>query len=268
MVLKGVRIALLESRYSEQFASLFEKSGAHVRSCPLVTERILEDRSEIRRFIELAVSGTLDFVILMTGIGTNLILGDAEAIGERERLLDALARMTVVCRGPKSLAALRKANVRIDVVPKVPTSEGIMEALESHDLAGKRVAVQLYGTEAAPVVDGLKSRAAVVLPVSVYSYIRASDEAVAASFIRDLVAGEFQIVVFTSATQVKALFDGAAALNATEPLIDVLTDRTQVASIGEVTSRALSACKVIPHIVPDEPKMGTMFKAICTSRSS
>ena len=65
-----------------------------------------------------AIAGKLDFAVFMTGIGTTLILQEAAAAGRREELLRALAGMTVVSRGSKSTAALRKANIRIDLIPE------------------------------------------------------------------------------------------------------------------------------------------------------
>jgi uroporphyrinogen-III synthase len=35
-----------------------------------------------------------------------------------------------------------------------------------------------------------------------------------------------------------------------------------IASVGEVTSRALRDAGVEPHVEPDEPKMGPMVKAL------
>jgi uroporphyrinogen-III synthase len=266
--LDGVTVAIPESRFREEFATLFERAGASVRLCPLMTETILEDKSSTRAFIDRAVSSNLDITIFMTGIGTNLILQEAESIGKREALLAALARETIVSRGSKSTAALRKAGIRIDWIPETATTEGLIDLLAGHDLHDRQIAVQLYGTPNPTLVSALESRGAHVFPISVYTYSAASDPRDVESFIRNIVKGEVQIMVFTSAPQVHALFDAAAALGLDALLRDNLGRQTEVASIGEVTSRALQRYNVRPQIVPDEPKMGPMVRAICTTRSS
>ena len=264
--LEGVTIAIPESRFGTEFADMFQRLGARVHLCPLTTETVLADQSITRTFVDLAISGALDLVILMTGIGTNLILNEADTMGKRQALLESLANVTILSRGSKSTAALRKANVRIDIIPSAATTEGVIDALDGRDLTGKRIAVQLYGTPNPVLCSGLERRGATVVPVSVYTYSPASDHREIELLIQDLIRGPINIIVFTSAPQVHALFETAANLGLTAALRDSLQARTQVASIGEVTTRALEQYGVRPHIVPEQPKMGPMVKAICTTR--
>jgi uroporphyrinogen-III synthase len=265
--LEGITIAIPESRFGAEFAEMFQRLGARVHLCPLTTETVLADRTSTRTFVDLAVSGGLDLVIFMTGVGTNLIFSEAEVMGKKQALLDALANLTILSRGSKSTAALRKANVHIDIIPSTATTEGVIDALRSHDITGKRIAVQLYGTPNPVLSAELEGRGATVIPVSVYTYSPASDLHEIELLIQDLIRGPINIIVFTSAPQVHALFETAANLGETSALHDSLVSRTQVASIGEVTTRALEQYGVRPHIVPEQPKMGPMVKAICTTRS-
>ncbi len=260
-------IGIPEARYSEEFALLFERAGARVRRCPLQKEMLLEDQSSILSFVDRTISDGFDVCVFMTGIGVNLILQQADRAAKRNELLKALDRLTVVSRGSKSTAALRKANVRIDVIPAAATSEGVIESLLTHDLRGKSVAVQLYGTPNPVLCSALESFGASVFPISVYSYEAASDAREVESFVRDIIGGGIHIVVFTSAPQVHALFDAATSLQLDEALRERFARSVRVASIGEVTTRALTTYDVRPHIVPDQPKMGAMVKAICTTPS-
>jgi len=264
--LEGITIAIPESRFGTEFADMFQRLGAQVHLCPLTTETVLADRTSTQTFVDLAISGGLDLIIFMTGVGTNLILDEAEAIGKRQAFLESLADVRILSRGSKSTAALRKANVRIDIIPASATTEGVIEALRDHDLSGKRIAVQLYGTPNPTLCSALERRGATVIPVSVYTYSPASDLSEIELLIQDLIRGPINIIVFTSAPQVRALFETAANLDLIAGLRNSLQIRTQVASIGEVTTRALEQYGVRPHIVPEQPKMGPMVKAICTTR--
>src|SRR5690349_1636318 len=109
--LEGMTIAIPESRFGAEFAEMFQRLGARVHLCPLTTETVLADRTSTRAFVDLAISGGLDLVIFMTGVGTNLIFSEAEVIGKGQALLDSLEHLTILSRGSKSTAALRKANV-------------------------------------------------------------------------------------------------------------------------------------------------------------
>jgi uroporphyrinogen-III synthase len=266
--LQGVTVAIPESRYGEEFARLFERVGAQVRSCPLMTEEIVENRSSIREFIERTSESQFDIAIFMTGIGTSLIFNEADSLDQRETLVSALSTMTVVSRGSKSTAALRKANVRIDLIPQTATSEGLINMFRRIHLTGRRIAVQLYGTPNPLLTGALEQMGAEVFPVSVYTYREVSSAAEVETFIRELIDGRIQIIAFTSAPQVTTLFESARLSGLRESLIESLRERIQVASIGEVTTRALSAAGIRPHIVPAESKMGPLVQAICTTRSS
>lgn len=266
--LQGLTVGVPESRYSEEFGRLFERAGAQVRFCPLMTEEIVEDRSSIQDFIDRAIDGQFDVVIFMTGIGASLIFNEAEAAGRRHPLLSALSKVIIVSRGSKSASALKKKGVRVDWIPDAATSEGLIEMFRQRQIASRRVALQLYGTANPQLTEGLRRLGAQVSPVSVYTYREVSTPAVVASLIRELIAGEIQVIAFTSAAQVVTLLETARKMGLLETLIDALRDRMHVASIGEVTTRALSTYGIRPHIVPEEPRMGPMVQIICTTLSS
>jgi len=58
------------------------------------------------------------------------------------------------------------------------------------------------------------------------------------------------------------LFDFAQQLGRSEALANHLKNKTVVASIGEVTSRALGEHGLAPKIVPNQSKMGALAQAV------
>ena len=64
----------------------------------------------------------------------------------KDQFWRGLDKGTVVVRCRKPVAALRQFGVRIDVIPQTPTTEGVIEALKTKDLKGRRIGIQLYGT--------------------------------------------------------------------------------------------------------------------------
>ena len=259
--LENITVAILEHRFTKEFASLFERAGATVHACPMLEEKPVENRDELQNFVRRLVSGNLDAMIFLTGVGARFLVAEAESMGLKEDFLKALGKLTIVVRGPKPVAALRQLGVHIDVIPDNPTTEGVIEALRNHDLQGRRVGIQRYGTPNPQLVSALEAKGATVSPVQVYAYGAASDSSAVSALISRLLDGQIQIVAFTSAPQVRMLFDFAAQLGLAEVLQRALSALT-IASIGEVTNRALGEHNLTPKIVPAQSKMGPLAQAV------
>ena len=82
------------------------------------------------------------------------------------------------------------------------------------------------------------------------------------ALIAKTIHGEIQVMAFTSAPQVRMLFDFARQFGNADALAQKLKDSVVIASIGEVTSRALEEEKLKPTIVPKQPKMGSLAQAV------
>ena len=259
--LENITVAILEHRFTKEFATLFERLGATVHACPLLEEKPVENREELRSFVREVVSGRLDVMIFLTGVGARFLISEAESIGLKDDFLKALGNLTVVVRGPKPVNALRQFGVRVDVIPENPTTEGVIEALRNRDLQGKRAGVQLYGTPNPQLVAALESRGATVTPVQVYAYGAASDTTAVSALISRIFDGQIRVIAFTSAPQVRMLFDFAGQLQLTDSLETALKSLV-IASIGEVTNRALEERHLAPKIVPNQPKMGALAQAV------
>jgi uroporphyrinogen-III synthase len=260
--LQNVTVAIVEHRFTKELSTLFERLGATVYACPLLLEKPVENRDELQHFVRQAIAGSLDMMIFLTGVGARFLVAEADSMGVKEDFLKALGDLTVVVRGPKPVSALRQFGVRIDVVPENPTTEGVIEALSNRDLQSRRVGVQLYGTPNPQLVSALEGKGAKVSPVQVYAYGTASDSSAVSALIGRILGGEVRVVAFTSAPQVRMLFDLAAQLNVVEALEQALRTRVVIASIGEVTSRALAERNLTAAIVPAQSKMGALVNAV------
>ena len=260
--LQNTTVAILEHRFAKEFATLFERAGATVYACPLLEEKPVENRDELQSFVRRVVSGQLDAMIFLTGVGARFLVAEAEAIGAKDQFVEALGRLIVIVRGPKPVAALRQLGVRVDVTPENPTTEGVIDALRNRDLHGKRVGIQLYGTPNPQLVSALEAKGATVTPVQVYAYGAASDSTAVNNLIGRVLDGQIQVMAFTSGPQVQMLFDFASQFGLAEPLQEALRSTVTIASIGEVTSRALAKKRLVPVIVPEQSKMGALVLAV------
>jgi len=260
--LENVTVGITEHRFTKEFAALFEKLGAKVHACPLLEERPVENRDEVRDFVRQAAAGNFDLMIFLTGVGAKFLIAEAESNGLKDEFLRALGNLTVVVRAPKPVAALRQFGVRVDVIPENPTTEGVIEALRTRDLKDRRIGIQLYGTPNPQLVSALESRGAKVLPVHAYTYGAAADPSSIRSLVTKIMNREIQVLAFTSAPQVHMLYEIAAQLGISSELEQALKKGVVIASIGEVTSRALGEKNLVPAIVPEQPRMKPMAQAV------
>ena len=253
--LEGVRVAITENRFPEQLTQLLERYGATVYSCPLLRETPIEDIENTRRFIRLCETTKVDYIVFYTGVGVDFLFRMTDNP-------DVIGSAKTIARGPKAVNALRKYGVPVDFVADAPTTAGILQTLAPEDLRNKSVLVQLYGEENLELRNVLESKGARVTGLSLYRYEQASDPAAVAELVRTIQCGEIQSITFTSGAQARFLLQAAEEQGTRESLLDHLAKNVVVVSIGEVTSRTLRSLGIEPNVVPAEPKMGPMVRAL------
>jgi uroporphyrinogen-III synthase len=111
-------------------------------------------------------------------------------------------------------------------------------------------------------VSALESQGGTVIPVEVYEYGALADPSSVTNLIRKIANRDIQVLAFTSAPQVRIFFDIASQLGLSAELEKALKNGVIVASIGDVTNRALKENGVVAKIVPKQPRMGAMAQAV------
>src|SRR4029079_19602450 len=104
--LSGRRLALLESRKSDELSELVRRLGGTALSAPSVREVPRHDDADA--FIEALTTRRVDVAIFLTGVGATALLDDANRRGQQAAVLDGLRQITVACRGPKPLGVMRR----------------------------------------------------------------------------------------------------------------------------------------------------------------
>jgi uroporphyrinogen-III synthase len=210
------------------------------------------------------IDGAFDVVILLTGVGTKAWLDVADqVVGAREAFVQALRRVKVAVRGPKPMAVLRDMQVPAWVTaPEPNTWRDLLATIDATGfdvLRGARVAVQEYGTSNVELLNELTSRGAVVTRVPVYQWKLPEDLEPLREGIRRLAAGDVDVAVFTTGTQVIHLMEVADTMQLTSQVKDALR-RTIVASIGPSTSEELQRHAIDPGLEASHPKMGFLVR--------
>jgi len=267
--LTGLRVASFESRRSVEMAELIRSYGGEPIQAPSMREVPLADQHEALAFGEALLARDYDIVILLTGVGTRMLIAALSRRWPRDEVVAALGRLTLVCRGPKPVAALKEVGlVPVLTVPEPNTWRDLLSSLDDRlPIEGKRVAVQEYGGRNEELLAGLRQRGAHVAMVPVYGWALPEDTAPLRTAIEHIVANKVDVALFTSATQVDHLFRVAEAMERADALREALRTRTVVASIGPITTEALHVHEVEPDLHPAHPKMGHLVAEVARRAS-
>jgi uroporphyrinogen-III synthase len=237
--LKGKRIAVPEMRELEIFASLLERRGAEVLRCPLVTIYDSPHSAQVLAFAVRIAEGGFDDFVLITGEGLTRILSciNKHDPALQERFIAGLQNVRTITRGPKPARVLRSLGLKSNIEATEPTSEGVIEALKPLDLAGRRVALQLYGNDPnVKLTRFLQERGVELTTVAPYVYGNAADDATVKSLLERMAAGEVDAIAFTSKLQIERLVNQQPAA-----LVKRALTRTKIAAVGPIVAEAIRA---------------------------
>jgi uroporphyrinogen-III synthase len=250
--LAGRSIALPETRELDRLATMLEEEGARTVRCPLVSILDAPDQGPVEAWVRALAAGGFDDLVFLTGEGLRRLVAAAERIGLRAEAVAALGRARTITRGPKPARALKDLGLSTSLPAAVPTSQGVIEALATLDLRGRRVGVQLYGTEPnRPLVEALERAGASVSVVAPYVYASASDTGRVVALIGTLADGGVDAIAFTSASQVDRLWE-VARENGLEERLKAGLARVRVAAVGPIVVEALEARGVRVDAVPEK----------------
>jgi uroporphyrinogen-III synthase len=249
--LAGRTVAVPETRELDVFASMLERRGATVLRCPLVTILDAPDPQPILEWIRKFNAAQFDDLILLTGEGLRRLLRCIEmhAPSEHDTFVEQLARVRKITRGPKPARALRELGLKSDIAAEVPTTDGVIASLRNAgDLAHRKIAVQLYGTDPNPrLIDFLRSAGAEIATVAPYVYADKADDDAVRELMTRMAAGEVDVIAFTSTPQVERLFSVGPP-----ELVKAALERTEIAAIGPVVADALSRHQIAARLMPHD----------------
>jgi uroporphyrinogen-III synthase len=260
----GLRVLSLESRRAREMVTLIATHGGRPTVAPSMREVPLESNPAAVAFAEALIRGEFDIVILLTGVGTRVLIDVvARALGGTAEFIAALGRVRLAVRGPKPHGAIREVGLTPWVVaPEPNTWRELVAAIDAtgpSPLAGRRVAVQEYGVANEDLLQALAGRGATVTSVPVYQWALPEDLEPLEGACRMLVAGEIDVVLFTTSLQAVHLLQVADGLGLGDGVRASL-NRTVIASIGPTTSEELHAQGLDVDLEPSHPKMGVLVR--------
>lgn len=250
--LAGMTVAIAESRELDLLARMVEERGGQVWRCPLIAILDAPDEAAIRGWIERMIADEFDLFVIFTGEGLRRLLAVAERSNRVAALVSALGRVETLCRGPKPLRELRKLGLKPQLQSSEPTTQGVIKTLEQMDLAGRKVTVQLYGTDPnQPLIDYLAGRGVVPVTVAPYIYASQAAENQVVALIDALARGGVDAMLFTSQPQYYRLVEVARNHGRTA-LLQAGLARVKVGAVGPVMADLLHQQGVRVDFMPQQ----------------
>jgi uroporphyrinogen-III synthase len=267
--LSGTHVALLESRMGGEMAELIRRHGGMPRQVPSVRESPVDCSDAVAAFLQRLETPQPRVMVFLTGVGASALFREADRQNRLPFLVDSLSRATLVCRGPKPTAALK----RVGLAPAVSaanlyTSREVLESIGHIELTSVDVTLIHYGERNEVLADELRARGAWLNELCLYEWLMPEDLQPMRDLIRDVIAGEVDAVVFTSQIQGRHLLSVANAMQMADVLIESLNTKVIVAAIGPTCQAALVAAGITPHVVPDNPKMVPLVTALAAHSSA
>jgi uroporphyrinogen-III synthase len=260
--MKSKVVAILETRTGAHLAELVARRGGVPLLAPALEEVPDIDPQAVRALLAQWQAQPFNICIFQTGVGTRALFAATDAASLSAKLQEHLAASTVVVRGPKPVGELTARGVRIDIKAASPfTTEMVLVALADVPMAGTSILVQRYGETNEVLAAGLRSRGATVQEIATYRWALPADTQPLSKLLEALGRGSVDAVVFTSAVQIHNLYSMAEKDGSAADLANNL-NRSLVASIGPVCSRALRHYGIAPALEASPPKLGPLMVAL------
>jgi uroporphyrinogen-III synthase len=259
-----LRVVSFESRMAPEMARLIERNGGTPIVVPALRELPipLQENGAVFRLGVKLILEQIDIVVLLTGTGTATLFETLQTRYPLTDLVEALKKTFVVARGPKPLAALKKA-LGLEPNIAVPEPNTWVEVVSSLDeyrpVKGLRVAVQEYGTSNLDLLEALRRRGAEVFPVPIYRWALPEDIGPLKQVLGEIIAGDFQIMLVTNAAQIDHVMQLLEQEGTTAQFKEACR-KMVVASIGPTTSECLRHYDLPIDFEPSHPKMGVLVK--------
>jgi uroporphyrinogen III methyltransferase/synthase len=197
--------------------------------------------------------GEYSWLILTSVNGVKPFMDRLRLAGKDAR---ALAHLRICAIGPRTAHELERHGIVPDIVPSEYQAEGILVALGSHDLRGKRVLIPRAESAREILPDQLSRMGATVEVIPVYRTVAPSIDLT--SLKERIDAGAIDVVTFTSSSTVRNFVDMVGGGREARRL----GAKTRIACIGPITARSAEECGFQVTIMPEENTIPALAQAI------
>ncbi|EMY36084.1 bifunctional uroporphyrinogen-III synthetase/response regulator domain protein [Arthrobacter crystallopoietes BAB-32] len=260
--LAGFRIGVTSDRRAEDLVSALERRGAQVMHAPVLRiAPVAEDRALLQDTAAI-LHARPDITIVTTAYGMRRWSEAADVHGLGEELMETLAASRILVRGPKARGAVRAAGLNDAGISHDERTSSLVDLLLEEGVGGRTIAIQLHGYTDAAQLARLRDAGARVLAVTPYRWVKPDGfEDKVGRLIQAVVAGQLDVVTFTSAPAVDALLSTAHELGQHGALVEAFRNDVVAAAVGPVTARPLEEAGIRP-IMPERYRLGALIRLV------
>jgi uroporphyrinogen-III synthase len=258
----GLRVGVTSARKGADLTEALERRGAIVTWGPTVETVPPESDAQLLAETDAILAAHPDWVVGSTGVGLRAWIEAAEAHGRGKALRALFKAARTVARGPKAVGALRALGVNPEFVSPQETDVDVVAWLAQRLRPGEVVAAQVHGTDGKEAYQELESREVIVLCAAPYRCVLPTDQEPARQLIDQIVGGQVDVVVSTSAPAASNLVRIAAQMGQRASLESALLERVAVAAVGPVTATAFERAGIGVSIMPQRFRTGDLIRAL------
>ncbi|GAA5195100.1 uroporphyrinogen-III synthase [Arthrobacter gyeryongensis] len=259
--LDGFRIGVTSHRRSRDLIEALERRGASVLHAPALKIAPVQEDVTLIEDTKTIIAAKPDICIATTAYGMRRWCEAADSFGIGEQLLDVLAACRMFVRGPKARGAVRAAGLADVGISSDETTATLVDMLLHEGVRGKTVAVQLHGYTDVRQLERLRMSGATVLTVTPYRWVKPDGEDKLPRLIEAACSGDLDVLTFTSAPAVDAMWSTAHEMGMYRQLIEALKTQVTVAAVGPVTAQPLIDAGLSP-LIPDRYRMGALIRLV------
>jgi uroporphyrinogen-III synthase len=255
-------VGVAAGRRGQRLVDGLRRAGAHVASASTfeaVAATSARVRAETGAVLERSPAG----IAVTTAEGLGWWVDAAGPL--RADLLSLLSAAGVTARGAGTTRALAAVGVPTAVTAASGRGTEVARLLMDRASPGATLAVQVDGGGSPALVGWLVGAGYDVPVVRPHRWRPPADGGPARRLVRQLVAGDLDLVAFTAAPAVDGLFEAAADLGRDGALAEAL-GAAAVAAMGPVTAEALEARGVRVTVCPAQPTVEALVAAVATWR--
>ncbi|GFN33648.1 uroporphyrinogen-III C-methyltransferase [Paenibacillus xylaniclasticus] len=257
----GTRVLVTRARaQASELVRLIEELGGEPCEYPVIETKDVSEPEKIAA-VEQAFgeASTFDWLIFTSVNGVESFVRWLRRTGTDIRRFTK-ARIAAV--GPKTAKALQERGLTVEELPAQFRQEGLLERLEGELVQGQRALLVRGDLAREWLPRELRSRGMDAVELDVYETVIAEhqDEMV----LELLQEGAVHVVTFTSSSTVTNLLELLRRSGIEQP--QQLLAKTQIASIGPITSATAQEAGLHVSIEPEEATIESLVAAIAAHR--
>ncbi len=263
--LSGFVVGIPAARKAEESATLVARYGGVPVVGPTVRENEVPDPAVAGATYKL-LQRAPTWSVHLTGIGTRRWFRAAQRLGCLDQLLEQLRAARLVARGPKVRAAMHEYDLEPYWIPPDELSATIAGWLIPQLQPNDVVVVQCAGESPPGFITALTSNGSEVVEVAPYEWDLPADKGPAKELARAVANNVVDVLLVTSAPQVRHLLAIAKEAGCEEGLRDALAHHVFVAAVGEVAAAALRDEGLSVDVIAQPPRLGALVRAVAARR--